>query len=213
MPKVRTFIKGEGHADFYPGFNVNFIPGKPPNLVCFNGEDEVERIDLSDMETNDLHDLVASKGYRRQLPMSLAAKRDKGEDVTADDWTEYLEARAVRTKAREEWVANRSQRLLDEWEQAPKQPELGVAGTWLIEKKKDQLKGTKGAQFRMSTDLGDKAPGVQMAMWGSEFEGSLSGEGWVKLSTEYGDRFLPVVVQDIRILRPLFGAGRSKDEL
>jgi len=215
LPKVKKFIKEEGHADFYPGFKVNFIPGKPPELVCFKGDEEVERIDLSDKETQAIHELVVSKGYARQLPLSLAAKRDKGEELTDEDWDGYINAREARKKARADWEANKSLRLLVAWEQAPTEPAVGDVGTWLVQKKPDQLPDTSGAQFRLSMALTDKAGGSkEMAKWGIELDGALAGDGsWVKFATENGDRFLPVVVQEVRMLRPLFGVKKRSDEL
>lgn len=66
MPEVKTFVKGEGHADSYSDISINYIPGHKPDLVLFDAEDvEVERIPLSGYTTDGLHELMVSKGFAR----------------------------------------------------------------------------------------------------------------------------------------------------
>ena len=64
MKDVKTFVKEPGHADSYHGLTVNYIHGKTPDLVLFDANDtEVERIALSLFSTEELHELVVSRGF------------------------------------------------------------------------------------------------------------------------------------------------------
>jgi hypothetical protein len=54
---------------------VNFIPHHNPDLVFFNEHgEEVERLDLGRFSTDQIHELMQSKGFRRKR-----AKHFKGE--------------------------------------------------------------------------------------------------------------------------------------
>lgn len=221
LHKVKTFIKSEGHADFYPGLKINFIPGKPPELVCFKAEDEVERINLSTMETQEIHDLVKGKGYKRVMPLSLAAKAEKGEDVTVEDWATYLDARAQRSEARRKWEADALYRQLDALDASLAsigETPVGTSGRWLVARRKDELPNTAGVQLRNSMDSADRAKDGHMAKWGSEVQGTLEAEGWVQVvghPSGEGTQYLPLMAGDVRILRFLVddAASTKKDEL
>lgn len=225
LRKVKTFIKDEGHADFYPGFKINYIPGKPPEIVCFKGEEEVERIDLSKMETQEIHDLVKGKGYKRVMPLSLAAKAAKGEEVTQEDWATYLEARAQRSEARKQWEADgfyRQMDALDAVRASSGEAPVGFSGRWLVARQKDELPNTAGVQYRNSMDLADKAPDGHMAKWGSTILGEVAAEGWLKIvdaPNGEGTQFLPFAAGKVRILRLVPDAevdahtGAKSDEL
>lgn len=239
LRKVKTFIKDEGHADFYPGFKINFISGKPPELVCFKADEEVERINLSKMETQEIHDLVKGKGYKRVMPKSLAAKATQGGEVTEEDWATYLEARGQRNEARREWEADALYRRLDDLDARTQgnEPKIGASGMWLVARKKDELQnGAVGVQYRNSMDSADRAPEGHKIKWGLEVHGVLEAEGWVKVvdgptmtvpSPEgwaevvvdgKAPQYLPTMAGDVRILRYLGGggaqgAGAKSDEL
>ena len=61
-------MKEPGHADSYEGLVIDFKPGKKPHLIIedeASGE-ELERIDLAPMSTDEIHELVRSKGFVRQ---------------------------------------------------------------------------------------------------------------------------------------------------
>ena len=61
-------MKEPGHADTYEGLVIDFKPGKKPHLIIedeASGE-ELERIDLAPMSTDEIHELVQSKGFVRQ---------------------------------------------------------------------------------------------------------------------------------------------------
>ena len=61
-------MKEPGHADSYEGLVIDFKPGKKPHLIIedeASGE-ELERIDLAPMSTDEIHELVQSKGFVRQ---------------------------------------------------------------------------------------------------------------------------------------------------
>ena len=61
-------MKEPGHADTYEGLVIDFKPGKKPHLIIedeASGE-ELERIDLAPLSTDEIHELVRSKGFVRQ---------------------------------------------------------------------------------------------------------------------------------------------------
>ena len=65
---ISTQVKEPGHADTYKGLVIDFKPGKKPHLIIedeASGE-ELERIDLAPMSTDEIHELVRSKGFVRQ---------------------------------------------------------------------------------------------------------------------------------------------------
>jgi len=69
LPAVKKFIKEKGQADSYENMKINYIPGHNPDLVLFDSQNnEVERIDMSNYNTEQLHELVQSKGFNRQAP-------------------------------------------------------------------------------------------------------------------------------------------------
>lgn len=217
LRKVRTFIKDEGHADFYPGLKINFINGKPPELVCFKAEEELERIDLSKMETQEIHDLVRERGYKRVMPLSLAGKVAGGNEVTEEDWATYLAARAQRTEDRRNWEADALYRQIDTLDAASSdETPVGTSGSWLVAKRREELKNAQGVHYRNSMDLADRAKEGQMAPWGSQVQGVLAAEGWVKIVDDprgEGTQFVPLMAGEVRILRFLGGNVRASDEL
>ena len=68
-PEVKRFVKEEGHADTYAELTVDYIKGHNPDLVIFDDAlVEIERIDLSLMKTDEIHDLMKAKGFTRKMP-------------------------------------------------------------------------------------------------------------------------------------------------
>ena len=64
LPEVKQFLKISGHADAYEGLVVNWVPGHTPTLfINSDAGEEIDRIDLSQYTTDQLHDLVKSKGF------------------------------------------------------------------------------------------------------------------------------------------------------
>ena len=60
-------MKEPGHADSYEGLVIDFKPGKKPHLIIEDDAgEELERIDLAPMSTDEIHELVQSKGFVRQ---------------------------------------------------------------------------------------------------------------------------------------------------
>ena len=60
-------MKEPGHADTYEGLVIDFKPGKKPHLIIEDeAGEELERIDLAPMSTDEIHELVQSKGFVRQ---------------------------------------------------------------------------------------------------------------------------------------------------
>ena len=67
MKEVKRFVKEPGHADSYEGLVIDFKPGKKPHLIIEDeAGEELERIDLAPMSTDEIHELVQSKGFVRQ---------------------------------------------------------------------------------------------------------------------------------------------------
>ena len=60
-------MKEPGHADTYEGLVIDFKPGKKPHLIIEDDAgEELERIDLAPLSTDEIHELVQSKGFVRQ---------------------------------------------------------------------------------------------------------------------------------------------------
>ncbi|KAJ1446693.1 Sep15/SelM redox domain-containing protein [Pelagophyceae sp. CCMP2097] len=66
LRQVKRFVKEAGHADSYRELTVDYIQGHNPDLVIL-GDDgaELERVDLSAMTTDEIHDLMKAKGFTR----------------------------------------------------------------------------------------------------------------------------------------------------
>ena len=69
-------MKEPGHADTYEGLVIDFKPGKKPHLIIEDDAgEELERIDLAPLSTDEIHELVQSKGFvRREEPDANAAE-------------------------------------------------------------------------------------------------------------------------------------------
>ena len=69
-------MKEPGHADSYEGLVIDFKPGKKPHLIIEDDAgEELERIDLAPLSTDEIHELVQSKGFvRREEPDADAAE-------------------------------------------------------------------------------------------------------------------------------------------
>ena len=75
MKEVKRFVKEPGHADTYEGLVIDFKPGKKPHLIIEDDAgEELERIDLAPLSTDEIHELVQSKGFVRQEPDAGAAE-------------------------------------------------------------------------------------------------------------------------------------------
>lgn len=66
MPTVKKFVKEPGHADSYEELEIKYIPGHPPELVCFVGVTEKERVSLADMSVAKLHVMMEDRGLKRR---------------------------------------------------------------------------------------------------------------------------------------------------
>ena len=69
-------MKEPGHADSYEGLVIDFKPGKKPHLIIEDDAgEELERIDLAPLSTDEIHELVQSKGFtRKEEPDAGAAE-------------------------------------------------------------------------------------------------------------------------------------------
>ena len=72
---ISTQVKEPGHADTYEGLVIDFKPGKKPHLIIEDDAgEELERIDLAPLSTDEIHELVQSKGFLRREPDAGAAE-------------------------------------------------------------------------------------------------------------------------------------------
>ena len=73
---ISTQVKEPGHADTYEGLVIDFKPGKKPHLIIEDEEsgEELERIELAPLSTDEIHELVQSKGFVRREPDAGAAE-------------------------------------------------------------------------------------------------------------------------------------------
>ena len=81
-------MKEPGHADSYEGLVIDFKPGKKPHLIIedeASGE-ELERIDLAPLSTDEIHELVRSKGFvrREQVDEGAAEALEAQAEAVAD---------------------------------------------------------------------------------------------------------------------------------
>ena len=79
QPACKTFIKGEGGVDQYPGCTVKYIGGHNPDLLlkdATSGE-LVERIDLTQYKTQEaLHEVFTAKGIPKVAAADTATKAE-----------------------------------------------------------------------------------------------------------------------------------------
>ena len=67
LPQVKHFLKTSGHADAYDKLKITWIPGHTPTLILRDDAGvEIEKIDLSSHTTEQLHELMKSKGFERK---------------------------------------------------------------------------------------------------------------------------------------------------
>ena len=81
-------MKEPGHADSYEGLVIDFKPGKKPHLIIEDEEsgEELERIDLAPLSTDEIHELVRSKGFvrREQVDEGAAEALEAQAEAVAD---------------------------------------------------------------------------------------------------------------------------------
>jgi len=75
-------VKEPGHADSYEGLVIDFKPGKKPHLIIEDeAGEELERIDLAPISTDEIHELVQSKGFcagsRTRAPRKSSRRKRK----------------------------------------------------------------------------------------------------------------------------------------
>jgi len=60
-------VLGKGNADAYVGLKINFIPHHNPVFVLFDHKgSEKDEIDLSELNFNQLSDLMRQHGFHRK---------------------------------------------------------------------------------------------------------------------------------------------------
>ena len=70
-------MKEPGHPDTYEGLVIDFKPGKKPHLIIEDDTgEELERIDLAPLSTDEIHELVQSKGFVRQEQVDEGAAEE-----------------------------------------------------------------------------------------------------------------------------------------
>ena len=74
LPEVKRFVKESGHADTYEGLEIDYVRGKPPHLIMLDDAgEETERIDLAPYSTDELHALMAERGFGRKAAAAADA--------------------------------------------------------------------------------------------------------------------------------------------
>ncbi|XP_028158297.1 selenoprotein M-like [Ostrinia nubilalis] len=69
LPEVKKFIMDD--APFYERLEVKFITGAPPELVLLGeGDRELERLPLSQLNRQECNDLVQEKGFVKKSKKS-----------------------------------------------------------------------------------------------------------------------------------------------
>lgn len=64
---LAMFVEGIGHADTYIGLKHKYVPSQDPELVCFKGEEEVERVAIPTKSSlAKLHVMVEDRGLKRR---------------------------------------------------------------------------------------------------------------------------------------------------
>ena len=67
LPEVRRFLKDPGHADAYEGLEITWKSGKVPSLTITQDNGNTEVIDLSNLTTTEIHDMLSEKGFERKF--------------------------------------------------------------------------------------------------------------------------------------------------
>jgi hypothetical protein len=101
LKEVKTFIKnlkGVQHSSLYePLVTVNYISGKKPELVIFEsdsdtdkmlGRQEMERIPLSTLNLEELHQLMADKGFAKKDLTIDCIEHDDGSSTCTNNLEE-----------------------------------------------------------------------------------------------------------------------------
>ncbi len=66
LPEVKRFLKDPGHADAYPSLVVTWMAGRNPDLLLKAADGTVvEMIDLSTLNTEQIHKILVEKGLER----------------------------------------------------------------------------------------------------------------------------------------------------
>ena len=84
---MKRFVKEPGHADTYEGLVIDFKPGKKPHLIIEDDAgEELERIDLAPLSTDEIHELVRGKGFvrREQVDEGAAEALEAQAEAVAD---------------------------------------------------------------------------------------------------------------------------------
>eukprot|EP01031_Cornospumella_fuschlensis_P033381 gene33382-40385_t len=84
-------VKQPGHADAYHNLKVTFIAGRNPDLFIRDDDGhEIEKIDLSNMSTDQIHDLLVAKGFeRRALAQVVEEDAEEEQDNAAPHDDEF----------------------------------------------------------------------------------------------------------------------------
>jgi hypothetical protein len=64
---VKTFLRGDGHANMYEDLEIKWIRGRTPELFLYSDDGKlIEKIELSTLTTNGIHELLVSKGLQKR---------------------------------------------------------------------------------------------------------------------------------------------------
>lgn len=68
LPEVKRFLKEPGHADSYENLSIKWIRGRNPDLFLYSSNETlIEKIDLSPLTTQGIHELMEKKGFVRKV--------------------------------------------------------------------------------------------------------------------------------------------------
>ena len=63
---MRRFLKEPGHVDQYREVEVTWQQGASPTLFVYEDVELLEEVSLKDLSTEELHQLLSSKGFVKE---------------------------------------------------------------------------------------------------------------------------------------------------
>ena len=66
LPELRRFLRDPGHVDHYREVEVTWQHGASPTLLVYEGNELIAEVSLKDLSTEGIHQLLLSKGFKRE---------------------------------------------------------------------------------------------------------------------------------------------------
>ena len=57
----------KGNADAYSSLTITYVKGHAPTLFLYKGGEQIEEILIGALKVEEIHDLLTSKGFTRNL--------------------------------------------------------------------------------------------------------------------------------------------------